>query len=185
MKANGLTLHGIKSEARPVVFRDDLPGMISEHLRDDKAFVAAYLDYKVLFGRFENKVFAYYGNDTVEPRFIQRLRVFNRRQELLIWRSYDGLKARLRTDEQGEDTEVVEAEQVLYGTNAEHIGNFTKLTEDRGTELILPFSGLNVNDKKDRICVSTRNYIGYNEAHQATYVDCRFLGFSQNGKALE
>jgi CRISPR-associated protein (TIGR03984 family) len=179
MNANGLRLDTIKSEVKPVSVQVDLLKTVIEHFPGSSAFVAAYLDYRVLIGKFENDVFALCENETIDAKFVQRLRVFNHDRELLIWRSKDGLKGRLRIDESGKDTDVVDAGQVLFGTKAESMSNFTRLTEDRGTEIILPFANINVDDKKKRVCVKTRNYIEYNSiTHQATYIDCRFVGFS-------
>ncbi len=185
MKANGLTLVTIKSKRKPVSVQDGLLKLVVEHFSGSKAFIVAYLDYRVLIGIFENGRFSFYENETFDAKFIQRLRVFNHEKELLIWRSRDRLNGRLRIDSEGHDTDVVDAEQVLFGTKAEDMGDYTRLTEDRGTEIILPFTGIDVDGKKKRVCIKTRNYVDYNKiTHQATYVDCRFVGFSCAGKNL-
>jgi len=67
------------------------------------------------------------------------------------------------------------------------LGNgFTRIFEKRGTEIILPFTGLDVKDKTEgkRVFIQIRNYINYNKASQATYIDCRFVGFYNGGKEL-
>jgi CRISPR-associated protein (TIGR03984 family) len=185
MKANGLTLSTIKSSTKPLSVQDNFLETAIEHFSDNKTFVVAYLDYKVLIGTFEESGFRFFDNETIDAKFIQRVRVFNPEKELLFWRSRDGLNCRLRMDNDGLDTDVVDAEQVLFGTKDEGMGDYTKLTEDRGTEIILPFTATIVDDKKQRVCVKTRNYITYNEiTWQASYVDCRFVGFSFNGNDL-
>jgi len=185
MNANGLSFGTIKSEARAVAIRDGLLDMLVEHFLDSKAFIVAYLDYRVVIGRFEGGSFSSCDNETIEAKFIQKLRVFDHEKELLIWRSRDGLNGRLRIDSEGQDTDVVDAEQVLFGTEANDMGDFTRLTEDRGTEIILPFIAIDFDGKRKRVCMKTRNYIDYNKfTHQANYVDCRFVGFSCAGNNL-
>jgi len=155
-------------------------------------FCVAYLDYRVLVGRYEQKnekdeeggQMFFYRNRQVEPRFLQRLRVFNQERELLIWRAQGGFRWRLRTDggagdtqDGGKEVDVVEAEQILWGTRTEIIGGgWTRIYEDRGTEIILPGEYLKV-DLNNRVKLVTRNYIEYNDLGQAGYVDCRFVKF--------
>jgi len=157
------------------------------------AFFVAWLDYTLLIGRWENaQIQSYQPFDLVqEEAYIQQLRVFNQTQELLVRRTSEGLKGRLRQDnEQGAGTEVAVAHQVLFGTRKGDEGNerFTEITEDRGTSLILPFSNLRFNEKgrlKNRICIKTYNYIDYNKIGQASYVDCRFVCFTDGQHELK
>lgn len=184
----GLCPKTIKSEIDPTPLQlgndMNLKDIISQRM-PGKSYVVAYLDYKVLIGTFDTTGFHFYDGktfiNTFKPEYIQKLRIFNKTQEIFIWRSSEGLKGRLRIDETGDTAEVVDACQVLFGTKAEPLdGGFTKITENRGTELTLPFSNLSINEdyKRNRVFIKTRNYIGYNEVNQATYIDCRFVGFS-------
>ena len=191
MEANGLELKTIHSEVQSVsvsVSKENLNSIIQSYF-DEKSFAVAYLDYAVLIGTWENNAFHFPDNKQFEPKYIQKLRVFNSDKELLLWRTSGGLKGRLRKDDKnGSGTDVVIAKQVLFGTR---LGkscdeNFTEITEDRGTKLILPFADINIddNDKRNRICIKTYNYIGYNAVKQATYVDCRFVSFCDAEKDL-
>lgn len=182
LEDNGLKLHTIKSkseEPKPLSINniDD----IKNYIKTD-SLVVAYLDYRVLVGWYRNNTFEFVDNHSLDPNYIQRIRIFNKDEELLLWRSDSGFKGRYRKDEVGDEVAVVDAHQVLFGTVATNSGNFTKLTETRGTELILPFAGLTVDEKQSRVFIKTRNYIGPNEAYQATYVDCRFMGFTDKDK---
>ena len=183
LESNGLKLHIIKSK-KPV----PINGMndIHNYIKTD-SLVVVYLDYTVLVGRYKNKGFEFYNNYSLDdPKYIQRLRIFNEDEELLLWRSDSGFKGRYRKDGDGDEIDVVDAEQVLFGTDKEDFGDgFTSLFETRGTKIILPFTGLDVKDKtKDkRVFIQTRNYID-SDALQATYVDCRFMGFWNDGKNL-
>jgi CRISPR-associated protein (TIGR03984 family) len=188
-KKNCLQLNEIKSNEPGLEKVNDPMEYIKNKFQED-GFVVAYLDYKVLIGRYlkAQKKPLFYKNVSFEPQFLQKIRVFNRDKEVFIWRTEDGFKGRLRVDEQGKGTFVVDANQVLWGTKAEKKTNdFTILTEERGTELILPlpFSELeDINDEKNRVFLKTRNYIGDNDIGQATYVDSRFLGFA-TGKDMD
>ena len=187
LESNGLKLHIIKSK-KPV----PINGMndIHNYIKTD-SLVVVYLDYTVLVGRYKNKGFEFYNNYILDdPKYIQRLRIFNEDEELLLWRSGSGFKGRYRKDGDGDEIDVVDAEQVLFGTDKtdkEDLGNgFTRIFEKRGTEIILPFTGLDVKDKTEgkRVFIQIRNYINYNKASQATYIDCRFVGFYNGGKEL-
>lgn len=176
LKNNGLELIKIKSTVMPIEITKSLKEEIAERIKSD-AYVVAYLDYKVLIGRFKNGEFEFYDNEQFEDRFVQRIRIFNKDIELYVWRTNDNsFKGRLRVDnESGEKTDVVDAYQVIFGTKAERLGDYSKLIEERGTELIVPFKDISINDKRKRLFLKTRNYIGYNQMYQAGYIDCRFL----------
>ena len=176
MKANGLELKRIKSRVEYPEFKSPLENFLSETFRED-GFIIAYLDYKVVMGYFKNNSIILPDSESIEERYLQRFRLFNEKKELYLWRSNGNFRTRLRIDEEGDDTEVVDASQVLWGTRSKPGGEFTELTEDRGTILIVPLKDIKVDDKKRRLFLKTRNYIGYTPAHQATYIDCRFTGF--------
>jgi CRISPR-associated protein (TIGR03984 family) len=180
MKNNGLELITIKSEAKTLPPHLNVLDNISEMIKID-SFAIAYMDYKVLIGRYENGKFIFYNNESFEPKYLQRLRIFNNLEELLIWRSGDGFKGRIRKDNVGKEVDVVEARQVLFGTKSEPYGVFTKIYEEQGCELLLPFN-INLDNKnkeQPRIFIKTRNYIEYlNDDCQASYGDCRFVNFT-------
>lgn len=182
MEANGLILKEIGSNTKP--FENIKSQMLeSDIFRDfnEKGFVVAWLDYKVLIGTWGNEHFYFPNDETFENKYIQRLRIFNIDKELLVWRTGSGFHARLREDNmKGLGTHVVVAEQVLFGTKKgdDRKGNFTQITEDRGTTITLPFKDLQVDNKNRRVFIKTHNYVDYNAVYQATYVDCRFVGFS-------
>jgi CRISPR-associated protein (TIGR03984 family) len=176
MNANGLELKEIKSYSEPASISSI---DVALRLFNSTGYVVAYLDYKVLIGKINNNKFEFYNSKNIYEKYIQRLRLFNEQKELLIWRGKNGLEGRLRLDDEGSEIFVVDACQVLWGTKKQELNNgWTKLSEDRGTELILPFKGLDVNDKEKRVFLKTRNYVDFhNKTQQATYIDCRFVKF--------
>ncbi len=172
---NGLIIKTLNSKVeliKEITSLDEIKGIIK-----NDSFVIAYLDYKVLIGKYSNGGFAFYNNEQLEIDHLQRIRIFNNIGELMLWRSEGKFKGRYRNDNDGEAIDVVDNDQVLFGTKALEINGYTKLTEERGTEIILPLIGLNVDAGKNRIKIKTRNYIGFNEVHQATYIDNRFVEF--------
>jgi CRISPR-associated protein (TIGR03984 family) len=184
MKNNGLKLIKLNSKAIELPPINDVTKIISEHIKIN-SFVVAYMDYTVLAGRYENAKFIFYKGETLEQKYLQRIRVFNKTEELLIWRTGNEFKGRLRIDGDGENTDAVEAHQVLFGTDKKSLGDFTEIYEARGTKIILPFSDLIIDNKRKRIFIKTRNYIDYNEIHQATYVDTRFVTFTDDRDDLD
>lgn len=178
MNKNGMQMLEIKSKTELIEGVSDIKSLISERFQSE-ATAIIYLDYKVLIGIYKDRGFHFYNSETFDDRFIQTARVFDNDKELLIWRTADGFKARMRIDKEGEDTTVVDARQVLFGTRARPLGSeFTELAEDRGTRLIVPLVNLHIDAGKKRLFLYTRNYVGFNEASQAGYVDCRFVAIS-------
>ncbi|MFN3531848.1 MAG: CRISPR-associated protein Csx19, partial [Candidatus Brocadia sp.] len=117
---------------------DDLEKLAQEHFTV-KSYVVAYLDYEVFVGIWSGGKFYFYKDIKIDSKFIQKIRIFNKNAELLAWRSSDGLNGRIRIDEDGGEVSTVEAYQALFGTKTvENMGNFTKISEERGTALILP-----------------------------------------------
>jgi len=186
MKTNGLTYLNLKSSSIPVTIQCDQDVLDNA---PENAWFIAYLYHRVVIGRIENKQFVYYKQDDNDVTLsnILKLRVFNEDSELFVWKtSLGGYRARLRTDGQGPDQGIVEARQVLFGTEAKPSKEsqyYSVLTEKRGTEIVLPLQKLGIreseiNDKKGRLCIKTRSYIGYiEETGQATYEDVRFVNF--------
>ena len=176
------------------------------------SFAVFYLDNGILIGRYNienDKSFSFqfdeeqlkdlnipFGqNPFIES--IQKMRIFNKNEEFLIWRSIKlgTLKhsGRFRTDyEQNADDEreeinVIYSNQILFGTRivARSNKNFITLVEDRGVKIVLPDSnknyGFKVDEDKMRIAIKTCNYIGFEGIYncQATYIDSRFVDFVQ------
>lgn len=179
LKANGLELKTIKTRVEPLQFRSPLADFLSGIFKDD-GYIIAYMDYKVIMGYFRNNQLILPDNESIEEKYLQRLRLFNDSKELYIWRCNNRFNGRLRIDGEGEDTEVVDASQVLWGTDSKSLGDFTMLMEERGTTLIVPVKDITIDikkDRKNRLFLEARNYIGYTPIYQATYIDCRFMGF--------
>ena len=187
MKINGLELIHLDSSVKSFsgIAHNDLLETVEKYFPEN-AFVVAYLDYTVLIGTWEKKQFHFYDDEILDPKYIQKLRVFNNDMELFIWRSSGGLRGRLRKDDKsGSGIEAVVADQLLFGTDKGNRSNasYTEIIEERGTALMLPFTDLKL-DNKNRIFIRTHNYIEYNKVNQATYIDCRFVNFNDGNTDL-
>ena len=177
----------MKSKAEPYS-KSDFDSLV-KHWGNDEGYFVAYLDYKVLIGKFCNRAFP---GKLFDPKFVQKMRLFNKSKELYIWRNSQNenvFSGRLRIDGEGEKpVDVIDAWQALYGTRCKEENGVTSLTEDRGTNLAIPFSGLKFDKDPEKsdlpIRIYTRNYIGYNDLGQAGYEDCRFVAFTNKNMKL-
>lgn len=178
IKKNGLELTEINSQTQSLGEVKDIDEAFSKFFSED-GFVVAYLTNKILIGKYESHKLHFYKEQNLDPQFLLSLRLFNTNKELFIWRTQGTLKGRLRTDGIGEETFIVDACQLLWGTDSELYGDgFTRLFEERGTEIIFPLSDLRVNAEKKRVFIKTRNYVEFNpETSLASYGDCRFVEF--------
>ncbi|MCR6546880.1 type III-D CRISPR-associated protein Csx19 [Dehalobacterium formicoaceticum] len=181
-KELGLNFKEIKTKSvLSELVLDDYQAVEAEALNmPEGSLVVTYLHYKVLIGMITDGKIKFPQEKTFLPKHLLKMRIFNQEQELHLWKSKGNIfKKRLRIDNisDGEEQEVVDAQQILWGTKANAVGYWTELKEDRGTELIipLPISACSVNTGKKRIALTTRNYISYNNRCQAGYVDCRFV----------
>ncbi len=94
----------------------------------------------MLIGKYADGKLSFYNNEEFDPVYIKKIRIFNQNEELFLWRQNGKLKGRLRKDNEGNETTVVDAEQLLWGTRGEVLEDtgFVKLTEERGTEYNSP-----------------------------------------------
>ena len=110
---------------------------------------------------------------------MSEIRIFDRNQELHINRGRNNeLMGRLRQDgepQNSEPTKVVtytDTQNIMYGAIAENEnGEYSLLKEDRGIEVKIPGSF----PTNQRVSLTIRNYIDYNEVGMAGYVDARFV----------
>ena len=156
---------------------------IAEAIKETSAgYALCWLHYAVLVGKVTNGILQYYDSQQPDyPRHLLRMRIFNEERESHIWRSDPVFKYRKRSDGRGEVVEYVEAVQPLWGTQAAAVKNapdWSRIFEARGTEIIVPFAHLSLNETQ-RLSIVTRNYI--NSSGQAGYVDCRFVKFDVPG----
>jgi CRISPR-associated protein (TIGR03984 family) len=184
--ANGLTLIELKSTAKPssaaLLQETDLAHwetFINTEFGGAPKHAVFYLDYGIRFAKWENGKLQFHEPEAPAAKYLQLARIFNEDRELKIWRVGERFHYRLRRDEEGEVQFAIDAEQNLWGTQADRQGNgkelpadWSRLWEERGTELIVPFP---IAEAELPACIKTRNYIDEMANGQATYVDCRFV----------
>lgn len=170
----------IKSRTKHYDASIDSLEMIHELIEsNDDFYCIAYCDSEVLFGQYVNKNFIFYQDRSIEFARVQKLRIFNIDRELYLWRKGDKLVGRLRVDDDGDETDVVDAKQLLVGTDFENIGDgYIELFEDRGFRLVIPNKNFKV-DNSNRVAILTRNYVEFNDNYQAGYVDSRMVDLIQ------
>ncbi|MGV8122529.1 MAG: CRISPR-associated protein Csx19 [Candidatus Xenobiia bacterium LiM19] len=183
MEINGLALKTVSSQVNSIIETEPFEKAFQVIRKD--SLVVAYLVNKVIIGRFQPPGFVFKDNNDFLPQYVLKMRIFNENEELFLWRQQGVLRGRHRIDNGGTSTTVIDARQVLFGTEADTRDSWTILTEDRGTIIELPFTDLSVDIHKNRIFIRTRNYVNFNDLGQATYVDCRFLGFADSAHNLE
>lgn len=162
---------------------DALECMLTDLFIND-GYVVAYTHYKVMIGKLYQGKLKFYENEVFNLKYLLKTRIFNEKKELLLWKNSENeeyeFQMRLRIDNEGEKIDVIDAEQVLWGTNYEVLcDGWTCLYEKRGTKIILP---LDVRvTPRESVKIKTRNYIGRNNLGQAGYEDCRFVEFVYKG----
>lgn len=181
MNVNGLYLQKGASQVFGISAIEHVETIFEQFKSPSGQFVL-WLDHQVLTGQYEHHQFFCPESYSLDLTYLQRLRLFDSKQELHIWRSQNQLKGRLRQDTEGQPTEFVVAEQILVGTDYQSLGEFTEIFEERGTLLRLPLPNIHVDEQQARSYIQTHHYIDYNSLGQAGYVDCRFVAFgTQSG----
>jgi len=177
MASDMYTIKCIKSSVEKGEVNSDLNSFIINKINE--GFIICWLHYEVLFGKIENNGFTFYSNLTSNlKKYLIKLRAFNDKDEIYLWKHDDKLSFRYRKDGEGTDWEIIDAKQVMFGTNSRDLGNgFTEIKEKRGIKYIVPTEFLNGRSLsiKARLMLITRNYIYDNELGQANFIDSRFL----------
>ncbi len=162
----------------------------------DKGLIITWTDEGIYWGIKEAGRFEFHiahVDEYIENNLIY-LRAFNPLEELYIWKRQSfGNKSyfyRLRRDNRGEDVEVIESKQLIWGTHAENKnGIFYRIWEPRNIELFVPSKDAHLNEINldelnmgNRLFLITRNYIGYHkDTNEAYFRDVRFVNISLLG----
>ena len=152
----------ISSKTEPVKWQS--LETIAELISD--GFIVLWQHHAVFTGQLKGGVIHWQNveNPVAKDEHLVRLRAFNQKQEYHFWRTSEGIKGRLRTDDDtGNGAEVVDTSMVLRGVVAKP----------------LKIKKVNTELKEAKILgVLTRNYIEYSpKTQQAGYIDSRFVDF--------
>jgi len=142
-----------------------------------------WLNYEIKFGIFGEDFVKQIGGFENFCKHILRFRMFDRDRELYAWKAEDRFKYRIRNDQSGEEIEVIDADQVMWGTKYHISDGLIKVSETRGIKYELPESCVDnpLLSGTERLVLRTRNYIDYNEIGQASFVDSRFISIRMEG----
>jgi len=161
--------------------------MLGSKFAFNDGFIVSWLDYAVLFGKIEDGRLKFHEGDVPDfSKYLLRMRLFDENRELHVWRTRNGFSCRYRRDcanagGDGEPVDFIDASQVMFGTSFKDKSDFIEISESRGIKYNVPKEFLGcveikmLNERKARLALHTRNYIGYNEIGQAGFVDSRFL----------
>lgn len=195
--SNGLSLLRIFSGVKPGQTKENdfnLLTLIDTEFGKSEGWAVLYLVYGIRFAKYENSTLSFYNNEANDfKKYGISARIFNKDKELKIWKEGDTFFWRLRTDSENgaKKVDVVEAQQIMWGTITDDLGDgWTCLTEERGTELIIPLKidipKQNPEDKEKeplkRAAIKTRNYIFYINDALASYCDDRFVELKEWGE---
>ena len=117
------------------------------------------------------------GTTEVDLAYLQDMRIFNETEELRLTVQHGEVVYRYINDEAGEAVTYVDSSSRMIGevdagrTQLNRVEGFTSLV-DTGRKLsqIIP-----VSTTKQYCYLTTRNYIGYLDNHQASYTDYRYV----------
>lgn len=151
-------------------------------------YVVCWLHYAVLFGKIRNKKIEFYKNQMPDfNKYLLKLRAFNGREELHVWKGKKYFNFRyIKEDEQGDkELEFIDAKQVMFGTKFKKLDeDFYEVWEDRGIRYIIPAEIIPKqleSEIRGRLVLHTRNYIGYNPIGQAGFIDSQFIKLEFRG----
>ena len=133
------------------------------------AYLLSYHNDGLIWGMFNGNGWVLSaGKFRVSPEFriltLQECRAFGLQAEILIWRDGDKLKASLLTEGSGEEMPYFDRTYLLWGDNVvQHKEGFTLLREGaQGLHHAVPLA-----NATPRVQLKVRNYIGYDDCHQA------------------
>lgn len=142
-----------------------------------------WFNHEIKFGIFGEDFLKQIGDFESFCKHILRFRIFDQDRELFVWKTGDIIKYRLRNDQSGEEVEVIDADQVMWGTKFIGSDGKIKVSESRGIKYELPESCVDnpLLPGTERLVLRTRNYVDYNEIGQASFVDSRFVSIRMEG----
>jgi len=150
----------------------DLINLINQNMYED-GIVIVWSTFEIKWGYYRDKIFRFSDQSTnIDFKYLQEMRIFNNKEELRIINQNGVVRYRYINDEE-EKVPYIDSTSRLIGKNifAHNISEFTKLVDiGRKISQVIPLS------QAGEFCyLTTRNYIGYLENHQASYVDYRYV----------
>ena len=151
--------------------------VVKEQMKQE-GLVITWSVHEVKWGYYKHGGFQFSdGTTDVDLAYLQDMRIFNETEELRLTVQYGEIIYRYINDEVGEPVTYVDSSSRMIGevdagrTQLNRVEGFTSLV-DTGRKLsqIIP-----VSTTKQYCYLTTRNYIGYLDNHQASYTDYRYI----------
>lgn len=148
-----------------------------EQMKQD-GLVITWSVHEVKWGYYKQGGFQFSdGTTDIDLAYLQDMRIFNETEELRLTVQHGEIVYRYINDEAGEPVTYVDSSSRMIGevdagrTQLNRVEDFTSLV-DTGRKLsqIIP-----VSTTKQYCYLTTRNYIGYLDNHQASYTDYRYV----------
>lgn len=155
----------------------DVVAVAKEQMKQD-GLVITWSVHEVKWGYYKQGQFQFSdGTTEVDLAYLQDMRIFNDVEELRLTVQHGEIVYRYINDEAGEPVTYVDSSSRMIGetdagrTQLNPVQGFTSLV-DTGRKLsqIIPMS-----TTKQYCYLTTRNYIGYLDNHQASYIDYRYV----------
>lgn len=145
------------------------------------AWLIVWLDYAVCVGLIQAGRLQV--QETLDPQFLQELRLFGATGEWRLWRTGDDFSARRRLDGGGEPLDILDDDQSLWGTAAAALDTaWTDVSEARGIRYALPVA---VTDADLPLRLQVRHYLAYDAAGMVGVADSRLVAIAdQHGSPL-
>jgi CRISPR-associated protein (TIGR03984 family) len=116
-------------------------------------------DFAVIYNSDSVKILKKDDIEALDKEKFLEVRAFSQNEELHIIEINGEYTGRIITDDAGDCVEIVDEEHLLWGNKTKKDGDYTILSEDRGTELRLP---LEVKTGQ-RAFIKVRNYLNPEE----------------------
>jgi len=155
----------------------NIASVAKEHMQRD-GLVVTWSVHEVKWGYYKNGALQFSdGSNAIDNAYLQEMRIFNDTEELRITVQNGSISYRYISDASGESVSYVDSTSRMIGENdpgyaqLHNIEGFTHLI-DTGRKLsqIIPITAT-----KQYCYLTTRNYIGYLDNHQASYTDYRYV----------
>lgn len=146
--------------------------------KNENYFILVHNYNAVLIGNIIDGEFSLYNNQSLEPRHILELRIFNNAWELHLIKTENEYKWRIRKDGVGNEVEIFDERHGIYGTKAKRIDDdWSCLLEERGTRIYVPFLFESESNQstKTKLYYLVRNYIA--DEDLIKFEDARLVGF--------
>jgi len=169
---------------------DPADWLVAQARRYGLLYLLAHADDGVIWGRVDGDVLhTSHGIAPASPELrlstLQQARLFSPAGELLLWRSDEGWHARLVTDANGNENDLVDEDQILWGDTVEPEkveDGFTLVREGaQGMRHAVPIPVTTEQLKQHRLRLRVRHYVTENEDGEAIITLSRLVQLLPEG----